>query len=127
MINRLKNKRGMLVLVLAAGLVFVAIIFASITNRMRAEALITNRVSINERLNQFASAIGRLAIRKLQRDIELVDTEYGHGQKIVKFIMDDGQANAEIPLQDYTNVLNDMKVVQDLKNNAFGEITFDRI
>ena len=115
MINRLKNKKGMLVLVLAAGLVFVAIVFASISNRMRAEALITNRVSINERLNQFASAIGRLAIRKLQRDIELVDTEYGHGQKIVKFIMDDNQANADIPLQDYTNVLEDMAVVKDLK------------
>ena len=116
--NRLSNKKGMLVLVLAAGLVFISIIFASIANRMRAEALITNRVSINERLNQFASAIGRLAIRKLQRDIELVDTEYGYGAKIVKTIVEDQQANTEIPLEDYTRVLDDMAVVKDLKEPA---------
>ncbi len=113
--NRPLNKKGMLVLVLAAGLVFISIIFASITNRMRAEALITNRVSINERLNQFASAIGRLAIRKLQRDIELVDTDYGHGKKIVDLIVDEKKSNTEVPLADYTNVLEDMAVVQDLK------------
>lgn len=113
--NRPSNKKGMLVLVLAAGLVFISIIFASISNRMRAEALITNRVSINERLNQFATAMGRLAIRKLQRDIELVDTEDGHGAKIVKIIVEDQQANTEIPLADYTSVINKMAVVQDIK------------
>ena len=113
--NRLTNKKGMLVLVLAAGLVFVSIIFASISNRMRAEALLTNRVSINERLNQFASAMGRLAIRKLQRDIELVDTEDGHGAKIVSIIVDDQEANTEIPLADYTSVINKMAVVKDIK------------
>ena len=113
--NRPSNKKGMLVLALAALLVFISIIFATISNRMRAEALITNRVSINERLNQFASAMGRLAIRKLQRDIELVDTEDGHGAKIVKTIVEDQKANTEIPLEDYTSVIEKMAVVKDLK------------
>ncbi len=64
-----KSKKGMLVLVLATGLIFVSIIFASVANRMRSEALITNRVSINERLSQLAFSIGRVAIRKLEKDI----------------------------------------------------------
>ena len=118
--NRLNHKKGMIVLVIAAGLVVVSIIFASIVNRMRAEALITNRVSITERLNQFASAIGRLAIRKLQRDIELVNTEDGgHGSKIVQAIMNgDNSNNSQLSIEDtnYTSVLERMEVVKNLKS-----------
>ena len=75
--NRLTHKKGMLVLALAAGLIFIAIIFAGITNRMRGEALITNRVSVNERLSQLAAAIGRISIRKLQKYIALRDDKFG--------------------------------------------------
>lgn len=120
---RFKDKKGMMVLVLAAGLVFVMIVFTSIINRMRAEALITNRVSINERLNQLASAVGRIAIRKLQRAVELNDTEeknsdgIGHGQYVVKWIVEHQGQNAEACRDDYSNIINSLPVVKQLISN----------
>lgn len=112
--NRFNHKKGMLVLALAAGLVFISIIFASIMNRMRAEALITNRVSINERLNQFASAVGRLSIRKLQRDIELRTSEKNnnHGPNILKAIKENPDKMEY--KDDFTDVIKDLKAYQDL-------------
>ena len=56
-------------------LVFVTIIFASMVNRVRQESTLTARTSVNEQLYQLASAIGRMVVRKLQRDIETWDKE----------------------------------------------------
>ena len=113
MINRFRNNKGMLVLALAIGLVVIVILFATISNRMRAEALITNRVSINERLNQFASAIGRLSIRKLQRDIELRNQDDGgHGPKILQWIKEHPDQNEYT--DDFTSVIKGTGVYKAL-------------
>ncbi|NLI75630.1 MAG: hypothetical protein GX442_04205, partial [Candidatus Riflebacteria bacterium] len=63
-----------MVLVLVIGcLVFTMLIFKSMVTRLRHENSLTNRTSVNERLYQIAASIGRLTIRKLQRDIETRD------------------------------------------------------
>ncbi len=117
----LKNKKGMLVLVLAAGLFFVAITFAGITNRMRGEALITNRVSVNERLSQLAAAIGRVSIRKLQKYITLRDDKFGKDIQLA--FIDEGINNEKLKTitekasADFTKRVNSMKVVKDLKKD----------
>lgn len=108
-----KNKKGLMVMALAAGLCFVGIIFISLIERMRHEAAITNRVSINERLNQLASAVGRISIRKLQKDIELRDEK--HGQAIIDLITVKHATGAQ-PAEDFTDIINDMKVIKALKD-----------
>lgn len=117
--NRLSHKKGMLVLALAAGLMFIAIIFAGITNRMRGEALITNRVSVNERLSQLAAAIGRISIRKLQKYIALRDDKFG--KDIQNAFVDTAVSNdklksiTEAASADFTSRINSMKIVKELK------------
>ncbi len=108
----LNNKKGIMVIVLCAGLCFVLIIFVSLVERMRNEAAITNKVSINERLNQLASAVGRISIRKLQKDIELRDQK--HGQKIIDLITVKHATGAQ-PAEDFTDIIDDMKVIKQLK------------
>ena len=117
--NRLTYKKGMLVLALAAGLIFIAIIFAGITNRMRGEALITNRVSVNERLSQLAAAIGRISIRKLQKYIALRDDKFG--KDIQNAFVDNAVSNDKLKTiterasSDFTERINSMKIVKELK------------
>ena len=105
-----KRKHGMLVLVLAAALSVILVIFASMLNRMRQEAFITNKVAVNERLFQVASAIARISIRKLQNDFNL--REPNHGQKIIDLTFS-GKLGKQEEI-DYTSVISQMKATQQL-------------
>ncbi len=124
------TKKGMLVLALGVGLLVIFIVFVSITNRMRSEAVLTNRVSINERLNQLASAVGRIAIRKLQNDIEIKEE-----QDIYNYIFTNNppSSSEKVGRKDYTSVLlngrpsflnSSMLVIKDISTEfakTFGE------
>ncbi len=70
-IKPVRNKSGMLLFVILGTIAIVFIVFMSMVDRVRYEAAITNRVAINERLYQVSSALGRLAIRKIQKKFEL--------------------------------------------------------
>ncbi len=65
-----ESRRGMVLVLVVGCLVFTMLIFKSMVTRLRQENVLTNRTSVNERLYQIAAAIGRLTIRKLQRDVE---------------------------------------------------------
>lgn len=124
--KRLRRRSGMLMLVLAATLSLVMILFISMLNRMRNEAAITNKVAVNERLYQVASALSRLSIRKLQNDFEM--REPNHGQKIVDTVFSGKTGKMEET--DYTSVIRSMKAAQELvkrfkdKWGKNGEISF---
>ena len=121
--NPLINKKGMLVLALAAGLIFVAIIFAGITNRMRGEAFITNRVSVNERLSQLASAIGRYSIRKLEKYFRLRDQKFGAEIRKAFFMSSKSEIESELKrvseqaTTDFTKRINSEEIVCNLKDD----------
>jgi hypothetical protein len=76
-----KNNKGMLMVLVVGALVFSMIIFMSLIDRVRQESSITNRVSNSEKLYQIASAVGRIAVRKLQKDFETRDPDFC--QKII--------------------------------------------
>jgi len=118
-----KNRRGMLMLLVVGALVFSMIIFISLVNRVRQESSITNRVSNSEKLYQMASAVGRIAVRKLQREFELPVSEFP------KKIMDaafNGQTGKMTEV-DYSSVVEGLDVTKALKNlleNDGGDIEF---
>ncbi len=126
------NKKGMLVLVLAAAVIFLFVVFGAIINRLRSEALLTNRVSVNERLNQIAFAAGKFAIRKIHRSIEEREESFeeegiGHalkmpGLKILNNFFDvdpsekliyDSENDREINLSES---ITSIKVMRELKD-----------
>jgi hypothetical protein len=71
-------RRGMIMVLVVGVLVFVTIVFASMVNRVRQENVLTTRTSINEQLYQLASSIGRITVRKLQKDLETWDNQENH-------------------------------------------------
>lgn len=109
-LRNLSSRRGVIIVLVVGILMFSMIIFASLIDRVRHESAVTNRVSVNERLYQIASAVGRLAVRKLQRDFETREPEFG--QKI----MDAAFSNKTGPLQavDYTRVIRNLDVVKEI-------------
>ncbi|MDD3000206.1 MAG: hypothetical protein PHF29_00445 [Candidatus Riflebacteria bacterium] len=76
-LNLQRKNSGMLLLVVIGVIGVVFIIFISMVDRVRQESAVTNRVAINERLYQVSSAIGRLAIKKIQKKFELRDSGFG--------------------------------------------------
>ncbi|MDD3148707.1 MAG: hypothetical protein PHD82_15540, partial [Candidatus Riflebacteria bacterium] len=115
---RIINKRsGMLIVIVGGVLIFSMIIFISLVNRVRHESAVTNRVSVNERLFQIASAVGRLAVRKLQKDFETRDPEYG--LKIIQAAFSDKTGAQESV--DYTKVIKNLDVVKDILSRFKGE------
>ena len=121
------HKRGMLIVVVGGVLVFSMIIFLSLVSRVRHESAVTNRVSVSERLYQIASAVGRLSVRKLQKDFETRDPEFG--QKIINAAFSD----MEGPLEsvDYSDVIKNLDVVKEIRTRFKsewgdrGDVTFD--
>lgn len=105
------NRRGMLLILVAGVLVFATIIFASLIDRVRHESALTNRVSINERLYQVATSIARIAVRKLQRDFETRDPEFG--QKIMDAVFQEGKTGQLSPV-DYTSVVRNLDVIKEI-------------
>ncbi|MEW6712818.1 MAG: hypothetical protein AB1403_23575, partial [Candidatus Riflebacteria bacterium] len=117
-------RKGMLMMLVVGALVFSMIIFLSLVNRVRQESSLTNRVSTSEKLYQMASAIGRIAVRKLQRDFEVRDPDFC--QKIIKaaFAGETGLM-AEV---DYTGVVEGLDAVKGLKKlleDDGGDISFE--
>ena len=76
-LNLQRKNSGMLLLVVIGVIGVAFIIFISMVDRVRQESAVTNRVAINERLYQVSSAIGRLAIKKIQKKFELRDSGFG--------------------------------------------------
>ena len=108
------NKKGMLVIALAAGLCFVLIVFASLAERVRNEAAITNQVSVIERLDQISCAVGRIALRKLQMDIDYQDK---FGKAITQKIYDGNSGYIQITggiTDEFSKTINCIDVVQNL-------------
>jgi hypothetical protein len=120
----LASRRGMLMMLVVGALAFSMIIFISLVNRVRQESSLTNRVSNSEKLYQIASAVGRIAVRKLQRDFEVRDPEFC--QKIIEAAF-----NGETGLMsevDYTSVVSGLDVVKGMRriiDEESGEITFN--
>jgi hypothetical protein len=92
-------------------LIFTMIIFASMVNRVRHETSITARTSLSEQLNQAASAIGRIVVRKLQRDVETYDKESNN--EVVEAIMQ-GKEIKDIEISDD---IKDLDVIKALMAN----------
>ncbi len=111
------SRRGMLIIIVGGVLIFTMIIFLSLVNRVRHEAAVTNRVSLNERLFQIASAVGRLSVRKLQKDFETRDPEFG--LKIVQSAFSD--KTGKQPSVDYTKVIKNMDVVKEIMTRFKSE------
>ena len=76
-LNLQRKNSGMLLLVVIGVIGVAFIIFISMVDRVRQESAVTNRVAINERLYQVSSAIGRLAIKKIQKKFELRESGFG--------------------------------------------------
>lgn len=113
----LSSRSGMLVVIVGGVLVFSMIIFLSLVNRVRHEAAVTNRVSVSERLYQIATAVGRLSVRKLQKDFETRDPEYG--LKIIQAAFSDKvgpQASV-----DYTKVIKSLDVLKEIMTSFKSE------
>ena len=109
--HKMQCRRGMLMVLVVGALVFSMIVFISLVNRVRQESSITNRVSNSEKLYQIASAMGRIAVRKLQRDFEIRDPDFC--QKIIKAAF-----NGETGIMDevdYTSVVEGLDVTKGLK------------
>ncbi|HAE41012.1 MAG TPA: hypothetical protein DCG57_20620 [Candidatus Riflebacteria bacterium] len=103
-------KKGMVMIIVAGVLFFLTIVFTSLVSRVRHESAVTNRVSVNERLYQIASAVGRLAVRKLQKDFETRDPDFG--QKIMNEAFSDKTGLlAEV---DYTSRVNSLDVTREI-------------
>ncbi|MDN5279563.1 MAG: hypothetical protein PWR01_3528 [Clostridiales bacterium] len=125
MINQcFSRKKGMLMVLVVGALVFSMIIFISLVNRVRQESSLTNRVSNSEKLYQLASAIGRISVRKLQRDFETRDPDFC--QKIIKaaFNGETGKMSEE----NYTSVIEGLdvtKAVRKMLEDDGGEIDFE--
>ncbi|GAB4282137.1 MAG: hypothetical protein Kow0029_27580 [Candidatus Rifleibacteriota bacterium] len=121
--RRFLKRKGMLMMLVVGALIFSMIIFLSLVNRVRHESSITNRVYLSEKLYQLASAIGRIAVRKLQKDFETRDPEFC--QKIIKAAF-----NGETGLmseEDYSSVVMGLDVTKGivkLLENDGGEIEF---
>ncbi|MBU1105427.1 MAG: hypothetical protein KKB51_02070 [Candidatus Riflebacteria bacterium] len=105
-------KKGMVMIIVAGVLFFLTIVFTSLISRVRHESALTNRVSVNERLYQIASAVGRLAIRKLQKDFETRDPEFG--QKIIDAAFSNQTGILEEV--DYTRPIKGLDVVKEIMN-----------
>ncbi|OGK08130.1 MAG: hypothetical protein A2W80_03090 [Candidatus Riflebacteria bacterium GWC2_50_8] len=103
-------KSGMLMVIVAGVLFFLTIVFTSLVSRVRHESAVTNRVSVNERLYQIASAVGRLAVRKLQKDFETRDPDFG--QKIMNSAFSDQTGLLEEV--DYTSRINSLDVTREI-------------
>lgn len=117
------SRRGMLMLLVVGALIFSMIIFISLVNRVRQESSITNRVSNSEKLYQMASAIGRIAVRKLQREFEIQVSEFP--KKIIDAAFN-GQTGTMAEV-DYTGVVEGLDVTKGLKRileNDGGEVNF---
>lgn len=63
-----QKNRGMLLMVVIGALAIAFIVFLSLVDRVRNEGQMTNRTAINERLYQAAAAIGRLSVKKLEKN-----------------------------------------------------------
>ncbi len=104
---------GMIMIIVAGVLFFVTIIFTSLVSRVRHENAITNRVSVNERLYQIASAVGRLAVRKLQKDFETSnEKDPDFGRKIIKAAF--ANHTGPMPETDYTRRVKSLDVVKGI-------------
>lgn len=109
--NGFGSRRGMLMLLVVGALIFSMIIFISLVNRVRQESSITNRVSNSEKLYQLASALGRIAVRKLQREFEVPMSDFPKKITQAAFNGDTG-VMTEV---DYTSVVEDLDVTKGLK------------
>ncbi|KAF1080996.1 MAG: hypothetical protein GQF41_2810 [Candidatus Rifleibacterium amylolyticum] len=108
-----KAKSGMIMIIVAGVLFFLTIIFTSLVSRVRHESTVTNRVSVNERLYQLASAVGRLTVRKLQKDFETNspdDPDYG--RRILKAAFAD--KTGIMDEIDYTSRIKALDVVKEI-------------
>ncbi|HNX76444.1 MAG TPA: hypothetical protein PLM07_02695 [Candidatus Rifleibacterium sp.] len=108
--NITRSRRGMLIVIVCGVLIFSMIIFISLVNRVKHEAAVTNRVSVNERLFQIASAIGRLSVRKLQKDFETREQDFG--LKIIQSAFSNKTGAQESV--DYTKVIKNLDVTKEV-------------
>ena len=106
------TKKGMVMVIVAGVLFFLTIVFTSLVSRVRHESAVTNRVSVNERLYQIASAVGRLAVRKLQKDFETRDPEFG--QKIIDAAF--SNQTGVLDEVNYTRPIKGLDVVKEIMN-----------
>lgn len=104
------GRTGMVLVVVAVGLIFVTIFFATMIGRVRHETGLTARASINERLYQVASAIGRLTVRKLQRDFETYDQK--SEDNIIDMVFN---KKSKIKDVSYDDVIGNLDVVKRIK------------
>lgn len=116
-LRKTSSRRGMLVVIVGGVLVFSMIIFLSLINRVRHESAVTNRVSVSERLYQIATAVGRLSVRKLQKDFETRDPEYG--LKIIQAAFSD--KTGPQPSVDYTKVIKSLDVLKEIMTSFKSE------
>ncbi len=100
--------KGMVLVVVVGCLFFVTLIFAALVNRVRHESSLTSRASINERLYQLASAIGRVAVKKLERDIK--DRDQDFGKKIIDAVFNN--TTGVITEKNYTSTIVNLDVVK---------------
>jgi len=119
----------MVMIVVAGALFFLTIVFTSLVSRVRHESAVTNRVSVNERLYQLASAVGRLTVRKLQKDFENNspdDPDYG--RRIMKAVFA-GKTGIMDEI-DYTSRIKSLDVIKEIMTRfkkewgSHGEVDF---
>ncbi len=114
------GRTGMVLVVVAVGLIFVTIFFATMIGRVRHETGLTARASINERLYQIATAIGRLTVRKLQRDFETYDKK--SEENIMDMVF---KGKKKIKDVSYDDVIGELDVVKQIRKefkSRWGEL-----
>lgn len=114
----IKKKSGTILILVIGMVVLSAIIFVSVVDRVRRESALTNRVSLNERLYQLSSAVGRIAIRKLQGDLETREEQFA--QDILDAVFIENKTGRLDPV-DYSSVIRRLDVIADLKSRFAGE------
>ncbi|HEY9070666.1 MAG TPA: hypothetical protein VIV61_10455 [Candidatus Ozemobacteraceae bacterium] len=104
------GREGMVLVVVIVCIIFVTIFFASMVGRVRHESGLTARASINERLYQVATAIGRLTVRKLQRDFETYDKK--SEQNIIDMVFNNGGKIKDVS---YDSIISNLDVVKKIR------------
>lgn len=116
----MSSRAGMVLIVVAVGLIFVTIFFATMVGRVRHETGLTARASINERLYQIASAIGRITVRKLQRDFETYDKK--SEKNIVDMVFNNKQKIKDVSYDDVISNLDVVKKIKEEFKSRWGEL-----
>ncbi|HOT29782.1 MAG TPA: hypothetical protein PLU72_16515 [Candidatus Ozemobacteraceae bacterium] len=114
------GRTGMVLVVVAVGLIFVTIFFATMIGRVRHETGLTARASINERLYQIATAIGRLTVRKLQRDFETYDKK--SEENIMDMVFNGKKKIKDVSYDDVIGELDVVKQIREEFKSRWGEL-----